>query len=159
MGRQIRFIYGGSTNVLDDIFYEDDKNYQKICKIITNHKMKFWHFVDDRLLPLGCYKIGDELDSINCNEAKSSKEWLAQFDNDDFYFISETAIKELVDCMIKFEELALIYYIEDNQTGGGNMYCIRACSENKKVKICIEIIDLDDPQNKMETKRVVIEYD
>jgi hypothetical protein len=50
--------------------------------------------------------------------------------------------------MKKFDSLKSIYVIDDNISGGELIYTIRAYTKNKKVKINIEITDLDNDEFK-----------
>ena len=113
-------------------------------------EMKFWSVNKDKndyyeLMPHGCKSAGDEPDFVNHQMAKSSKEYIKKFDgyyDNNFPFISETAIDELISYLRQFSNTSVKYVILDSLTGGELCYIIRA-TVSDNIIVTIEVMNFD----------------
>lgn len=147
MERSVELVYAFSESI------EESVNV-KYENTIINHKMLFWNIVDDELYPLGCNFRNRFLDFGNYQLAKSSEKYINKFYsafNDDFCFISETAIDELASLLKMFDSYNLMFIIKDSQSDREYNYMIRAISNKYECNICIEIIDFDNLMDRSTT--------
>ena len=126
-------------------------------------KMKFWSVICDKyeeynVMPYGCNNVGDELAFDNYKMARSSEEYIKKFDgyyDENFPFISESAVNELVTYLKQFSCVSVKYIILDSLTGGEICYIIRV-TVNDNINVVIEIMNFDAST---ETKRVELTFD